>query len=148
VRIVDLYSSLGPLRWKIEPERFAVEVAAALERPPAEERERASLVLYWDLLNYLPLASVRALTVAVAAWCRPDAHAAAMIATLKEQPAAPLAFRIEDPETLSYDLAGAALALSPRHKPADLERAFEPFKVEGSWILRNGYREYLFGPRG
>ena len=147
VRVADLYASLGPIKWRADGERFTAELTAALEPPPAPAEDRAALVLVWDLLNYLTLANVRAVATALAAWSRPDARLIALVATLKEQPASPVPFRIADPETVQYDLA-VPLAPSPRHKPADLERALAPFTVEGSWILRNGFREYLFAQRG
>lgn len=104
-------------------------------------------VLAWDLLNYLPPERLAELGGILADGCRPGALAFALIGYLKEIPDCPLRFRVHDTTTLAYENRSPHSRLSPRYSPHDLSRLLPAFRVETSYLLRNGYQELVLERR-
>ena len=105
--------------------------------------ETFDVVLAWDLLNYLDPDGIRSLSRQLAPLCRPGASLFALIATRKVMANRPLNFEIAANDRLSYQMGGNVQRTAPRYKEPDLSRAMVEFRVEGTFLLRNGMQEYL-----
>jgi hypothetical protein len=144
VQVATLDLPPGPDGWGAEAPRLGRLLEEALGQPAAPITA-PTLILLWDRVNYLDLGRLPMLVRALEPWCGNPTHALALVATHKEQPSAPGTFRIENGDTLAYRWMenGDPRIQSPRHRPAQLEKAMQPFRVAGSWILRNGIQECL-----
>jgi len=58
-------------------------------------------------------------------------------------PSQPIRFRIVDTDTLSYTIDSSLERPSPLFKEPDLKRWLPDFEVETSFLLRNGFQEYV-----
>jgi len=145
VHIGDLHRSrleIGPLTKDDEhPERYFSRLL------PLTAGERFDVVVAWDLLDYLEARELSALTEHL----RPSLHDGtlffAMVSYHKEIPATPIRFRVADAEHLVYEIQGSARRPCPRHKQPDLERHLPGFRIDSSFLLRNGMQEYLWAYR-
>jgi hypothetical protein len=142
VRIADFYRSLAgePVTHR-EPEAFGSLVGRLL---PLDRDERFDIVLVWDVFNYLRPDQISSLMARLAPACRLRAMVFALMSTRRQIPAAPLCYRILDHETLRYEGSLEAVRPCPRYAQPDLTRMMPGFRVEGSFLLRNGLQEYLF----
>lgn len=141
IRITDLFRSLSAETLEArEPETCPALFARLL---PAEASEQFQIVLLWDLLDYLRPHEISALMAHVAVACAPRALVYALVSTLRQIPAAPRRYRIEDLETLSWSGSAEPLRPGPRHTQPELCRLMPAFRVKKSFILRNGVQEYL-----
>jgi hypothetical protein len=114
---------------------------------PLANEEGFDVVIAWDLLDYLDAKEVDALMAHLRPALREGALLFAMVSYQKDIPASPIRFRIADHEHLVYETAGAARRPCPRHKLPDLERHLPGFKIDSSFLLRNGMQEYLWAYR-
>ncbi len=142
IRISDLYRSLSaePLETR-EPEACASLFERLL---PLGADEHFDAILIWDLLDYLRPHEIAALMARVTPACAPRAVAFGLVSTLRQIPAAPLRYRIEDRETLSCSGTREPQRPAPRHTQPELARRMPGFEVKRSFILRHGVQEYLF----
>jgi hypothetical protein len=67
-----------------------------------------------------------------------------MCAIGKEIPAVPTRFKIIDDETLLYTTESADVRPCPRYAPRDLTLLMSGYRIQNSYILRNGMQEYVF----
>jgi len=139
IQIEDLYASLP------------VADGEAPEVPPPFERilvfdpaAQFDVILAWDLLDYLDRESIRALVSYLARFCRPNSLLLAFSSTQKEIAERPVRFRFVDGDTLEYDLDSPNKRTGPRYTPRDLTHMFAGFRVQQSFLLKNGIQEYLF----
>lgn len=107
------------------------------------DREPIDLVFAWDLFNYLSRKELLALGRELAGLCRPGAMVFALLSYVKQIPAQPLRFRIQDEESLLYLPQTSAERPSPRYASSDMADLFPGFTVDRSFLLRHGYQEYL-----
>jgi hypothetical protein len=114
---------------------------------PLAADERFDVVIAWDLLDYLEPKDVDALVAHLAPTLHDGTLLFAMVSYQKEIPASPMRFRIADDEHLIYETGGAARRPCRRHKLPDLERHLPGFKIDSSFLLRNGMQEYLWAYR-
>jgi hypothetical protein len=117
-----------------------LDFARHLESP---DREPIDLVIAWDLFNYLSRKELLALGRELAKLCRPGAMVFALLSYLKQIPAQPLRFRIQDEESLLYMPQSGGERPSPRYAPSEVADLFSGFSVDRSFLLRHGYQEYL-----
>jgi SAM-dependent methyltransferase len=108
------------------------------------EAARFDVILLWDLLDYLDRDSIRALVAHLARFCRPGSLLLAFSSNQKEIPEQPVRFRFVDSETLEYDVASSRLRPGPRYVPRDIAHMFAGFRVQNSYLLKNGIQEYVF----
>lgn len=143
IRIGDLYATLAELAFFERPEAAADTglLELALPIPPDESFD---IVLSWDLVNYLRTDDFRALVRHIEPHCPSGSYFFAMGSTLKEMPAVPVTFRIQDSQTLRYCLESQGTRPCPRYVPRDLALLMGGFRRHSSYMLRNGMQEYLF----
>ena len=55
---------------------------------------------------------------------------------------------LADDEHLIYESTGSGRRPCPRHKQPDLERSMPGFRIDSSYLLRNGMQEYLWVYKG
>ena len=105
---------------------------------------RFDVVLSWDLVNYFKPAEFKALIQYLEAFCAKGALFFAMCSIGKEIPATPTRFKIIDGETLLYTTESAEVRPCPRFAPRDLSLLMSGYRIQNSYILRNGMQEYVF----
>lgn len=126
------------------------DAASAIERNlsvlldlEAEHRGSFHLVLAWDLLNYLPRPRVAELSQVLARLCAARGRLFATFYEGETMPLRPCRYRISGAtrllsESVTNDVTGA-----PDLPPAEVEKLLEGFRIERSFVLRHGAREYI-----
>jgi hypothetical protein len=162
LRIADLYRSLARGRGTGAPEVVTADTLDDLA-PYREDRDGAGpvhlrrgyhAVLAWDVVAYLEPHELEALVARLARWVRPGGVVHAIVYHGKSMPAEPRQFRIVGLGSgtgpyrgtlgeLHYS-QGTSSVPSPDLPPARIEKLFEPFRMEKSFLLQDGAREYLF----
>ncbi|PYV38462.1 MAG: hypothetical protein DMG09_11925 [Acidobacteria bacterium] len=143
IRVEDLYRTLNAARFFDHGEEPVEE--SAFERLVSIPREtRFDIILGWDLINYFRTDELAPLIRYIGRFCRPGSFLFAISSTLKEIPATPTNFKIQDAETLIYEPGATRMRPCPRYVPRDLGRLMSGFHVRNSYLLRNGMQEYLF----
>jgi hypothetical protein len=137
IQIVDL---LGEMKSETSEPRSAGPV---LDRSVAGGDAIYDLVLLWDIINYLDGEQVMDLIARLHAASRPNARLFMMIFVGDEMPAVPQSFEIVAEDQISYRPAGPETTTSTRLSPAEVERLLGGFRIEGSFILRHGVREFV-----
>ncbi len=147
--IADLYESLFAPGIR-QPENSRAFQLLLERELPTTSGQPVDVILAWDLLNYLNRDQQRLLADAIAGFCHRSTQLFAMIATHKEMPARPTAFRVLDRQHLAYEPDRQWLRRSPRYTEPDLRRGLPDFEVDVSFLLRNGLQEYVlnYRPRG
>jgi hypothetical protein len=141
--VADLYRGLGRVR-----AREATGIRASDYRSlfPYRRDQQFDLIFAWDLLNYLKPDELPWFMDALAPHCRPGTVLHAFIYTTKDMPPAPVRFRIEDEETLVYDVPPHGRP-SPRYHEQELTKQLAGFAVDTRYQLRSGIAEYVFSFR-
>ena len=161
LRIADLYRTLARRRSESLDDALE-EVLADLDPSPQAPDSEAPLhlrrgyhaVLAWDVPSYLERGDLERLVECLARWTRPGGVVHAIVYHGKQMPAEPRRFLIAAPGEgtgpyrgtmgeLLYDVSGSTRP-APDLNPALMERLFEPFRLERSYLLQDGAREYLF----
>jgi len=141
--IEDLFETLNSFDYLAPEDGFSLETVFSYLLP-FPKHCRFDLILAWDIPNYLERESFRCLMLHLGRFCRPGTLLYCLISTGKLMPESPYRFRIMDTETLVYENRSSVLRTSPRYEATDLGQAMPRFRVYSSFVLRNGYREYLF----
>ena len=118
----------------------ATSRAAALL--PAETGE-FDLVLAWDILNYLRKDVSEAVVDRLRQRCQPGARIFALIHEGPTMPAVPQVFEIREGDRLAYRASTLEQLASPKLTPAEVERRLGGFRIEASFVLQHGIREYV-----
>lgn len=142
VTVVDLPSAchLGGSSGPVDPDRPAAVVAEVLGRDPTP----VDLVLAWDLLDYLGDRAVERLCAALAERCRPGAVLLAFVTHTDVVPSAPARWAVHLPDRLVREVGGdQAVRPGPGWPPARVEKLLVGFRVEESFVLGRGAREYV-----
>ncbi|MFU8821749.1 MAG: hypothetical protein ACNA8G_09345 [Gammaproteobacteria bacterium] len=140
--IADLADGLDALNGATEPEAMRAALSASLPRPRAEA---TSVVLCWDLLNYLERPALRAVMGEILGRLGPGALAHALIAySTPRMPVRPARIvPIEDHRLWVVPATGEEKA-APRYSPDELARCMPGYIVERAMLLKNGMQEFLF----
>lgn len=101
------------------------------------------LILMWDLLNYLVDDQPSILARHLATIAHPGAKIHVMIITAETMPTEPARYEILEAGRLSYRSATNGRTAAPDPPPAKVERWLKPFRVERSFLLRHGVREFI-----
>ena len=102
------------------------------------------LVLARDVLTYLEPEDAAKVVAALAGVCLPGACLFALVTTTEEAAGREIVFVVHDPAELEYRAADRARERRMRKAtPAAIQRLLAPFRVERSYVLRNGFREYV-----
>lgn len=105
--------------------------------------ETFGLVLMWDLLNYLVDEQPSLLAHHLAAITEHGASIHVMIVTTKTMPTEPSRYELLDGGRLAYRPTTRSRTTAPDPPPAMVERWLEPLRVERSFLLRHGVREFI-----
>lgn len=101
------------------------------------------LVLVWDLLSHLDRQQARDLVGWLRSVARPGGSLFLLIHEGPEMPARPLLFEIRGDDQILYRPARPGSIAAPRIPPAEVARMLLGFRVEASFLLRHGVREYV-----
>ena len=105
--------------------------------------ETFGLVLMWDLLNYLVDEQPSLLAHHLAAITEHGASIHVMIVTTETMPTEPSRYELLDGGRLAYRPTTRSRTTAPDPPPAMVERWLDPFRVERSFLLRHGVREFI-----
>lgn len=141
IYVADLPSSL-PLPQPAEEGEFPEFLWDRLLGLP--ESRRFDVILAWDLLNYLELASIAELMRYLGHFCRPGTVLFSLIFDLKQMPEKLTTYRIVDEAHISYEYGGTETQACLRHHARALTSVMGRFQIIHSFRLRNGVIEYLF----
>lgn len=101
------------------------------------------LVLAWDLLSYLDRNEARDLIGWLASVTRPGAVLFLMIHEGPEMPGRPGVFEIRGHDRIARRPTNCDVVSAPRIPPGDVARLLAGFRVDASFLLRHGVREYV-----
>ena len=145
--IEDLYTALSNRQPRgAEGESAGPEFFAEFLPLPAEVRFDA--IFAWDLFNYLKREELAQFAAHLDRYCRPGTRIFAVVSILKQMPAQPLRFRFHDEGSLIYERRTAGERPSPRLATAELPELLKGFRVDRTFLLRNGYQEHLLVREG
>ena len=102
-----------------------------------------NLILTWDAFSYLSPGKAEALMQVIARLSRTDAHLHAIVHCADTMPAVPARYRIVDEKYLAYEPISSEVRGTPDLPPAEVEKLLTGFRVEHSFVLRHGVREYV-----
>jgi len=136
IEILDLYARLNERHF----DRLAIrEVTSALEAEPGA----FDLILAWDVLDYLNREQMQELFGCLKSRRADGTRMVVFLSYSKEMPMHPRGYRIESPESLSFDPVGATRPC-PRYQESAVLKAVPNLDVEASFLMRHGAREYVF----
>jgi len=141
--IEDLYNTLASFDYLSPEDGFSYEAIFSYLFPYYRTTQ-FDFILAWDLLNYLEKEES---THLVRHLCRYAHHGTllfSLFSTKNHIPEVPYRFEIADKQTLVYRSNSSVMRPSPRYEQRDLDRIMNRFKICNSFLLTNGYREYLF----
>ena len=102
-----------------------------------------NLILTWDVISYLSRGRAEALLRVIAQLSRADAHLHSIVHCSDTMPAVPARYRIVDEKYLAYEPITTEVRGTPDLPPAEVEKLLAGFRVEHSFVLRHGVREYV-----
>ena len=141
--IEDLYRTLNSFEYLTPDDGFSY--AAVFEYLlPYLKNTRFDFILAWDVFNYLDRDEFRHLILHLSQFSRKGTVLFSLISTLKHIPETPYRFKIIDSENLLYNCSSMNLKPGPRYEPSDLAELMPNFRICNSFLLRNGFKEYLF----
>jgi hypothetical protein len=141
--IEDLYGTLSSFDFVSPEDGFSYEAVFSYLLP-FSRNSSFDVILAWDILNYLDRDVLQHLLRHLGRFSRSGTVLFSLIATGKYIPDTPHRFRILDPETLQYECDSTVQRPCPRYETSDLTHFMPSFRVTNSFVLRNGYREYIF----
>ncbi len=163
-RVLDLGPAVGPNIEFLASIASRVQIVDAFDRsrtggrPAAVDVDRVVQVLWdllpeaassfhlvfaWDLLNYIPENRIASVIELLAELCPPEARLHAIIAASDTIPAFPNRYRIVDRTKLIYEGTTTEHRGARQMPPAEVDKMLEHFRVEHSFLLRHGVREYV-----
>jgi hypothetical protein len=117
--------------------------SAMLARLLPTEDDGFGLILMWDLLNYLADEQPSILSRHLAAVSEGGARIHAMITTAETIAAEPSRYELLGAGRLAYRPTTRLRTTASAPPPAKVERWLAPFRVERSFLLRHGVREFI-----
>ena len=143
IHIEDLYQTLSSFDFLSPEDGFSYDVVYDYLLPYGRNTS-FDLIFVWDLFNYMEEDEFRHLVLYLGKFCRKGTLLFSLISTLKHIPESPTRFKILDQEHLQYEVSSPVLKPCPRYQQTDLTRLMPHFRVCNSFLLRNGFKEYLF----
>lgn len=147
IYIEDLYQTLSSFDY-LSPEDGASFDSVFRYLLPYRQGTRFDVIFGWDLFNYLAPGEFHSLSRHLSRFCRPGALWFALVSTRDSIPEQPARFIIIDDQTLRYQTAAPVMRAGPRYEETQLARLMPNFRVVNSFLLRNGFKEYIFSCRG
>lgn len=139
----DLYATLSSFDY-FSPEDGFSYAAVFDYLLPFAGKTRFDVIFSWDLFNYLEKEELRHLMRHLSRFCNRGTILFSLISTLKTIPEKPNRYQILDPQRLLYVVNSSVMLDCPRYQQSELDHLLPNFRVGNSFILRNGFKEYLF----
>jgi uncharacterized Zn-binding protein involved in type VI secretion len=121
--------------------------------PPSYRRDLAErlvdgeepfdLVLVWDYLSRLDREQTDQLVGRLRRATRPGSALYLLVHEGSEMPAEPQVFEIREQDRIAYRPAGPESTPAPKIPPAEVARRLSGFRIDASFVLRHGVREYV-----
>ena len=111
---------------------------------PYWKNTQFDVIMVWDLFNYLEIEEFEHLVQHLAQFCRTGTLLFALISTRKYISERPTSFKIIDHNHLLYENNSTVLRRCPKYQQSDLTQVMPNFEIGNSFLLRNGFKEYLF----
>lgn len=140
--IADLWASLAS-RQPSGDEGDLAGPAFFLDALTVPDDAGVDVVFAWDLFDYLKKKELAHLGARLRDISRPGALLFAQVTYVKQMPAQPRRFRIQNEETLGYERRTTLDRPAPRFAPAEVRDLLPGFAVDRSFLLRHGIQEYL-----
>jgi len=141
VYIEDFYRTLSSFDYLSEDKLSYQAVFEYLL--PYEKNTRFDIILGWDLFNYLERDELQSLIFHLGHFCHKGTLLFALISTSQYVPEKPTTFQIVDHDRLLYQTNSTVLRQCPKYQQTDLNQLIPHFRVSNSFLLRNGFKEYL-----
>jgi SAM-dependent methyltransferase len=146
IYFADFFSDLQSRT--VDPEASIDGFVRACHRVlPFPERTKFDLVNTWDLFNYLSLEEIGALSEYLRQFTSPIAPLVSFVWIHGRIPAQPQRYAVIDQETVEHRPTSTSQREGPRYKEPVLLKAMRGYRVSKSFLLRNGFQEYVFQPR-
>lgn len=141
--IEDLYATLASFDSSFNGDQstFCPIYEALL---PYHDDTRYDVILMWDLLDYLDGQNARRLMRHLRRFSHRGTLLYALVSTRAKIPATPTHFKIIEKDKLLYQTTSTDERDCPRYRQGALLELLRSFRVERSFLLRNGMQEYLF----
>jgi hypothetical protein len=143
LHIEDLYDTLSSFDFLSPEDGFSYQAVFSYLMP-YPRKLRFDLILAWDILNYLEREECRQLIVHLGHFCQKGTILFGLISTRRHIPDTPHLFRLGGTEKLVYERRSTVVRDCPRYEKTDLDVLIPGFRVCNSFLLRNGYKEYVF----
>ncbi len=143
IHIEDLYHTLSSFDFFSPEDGFTYQTVFEYLLPYTHNTQ-FDVILSWDIFNYLEREEFESLISHLGHFCNKGTLLFSLISTLKHIPEKPTIFRIQDQETLQYQTGSTVLRPCPGYQQTDLNHLMPRFRVCNSFLLRNGFKEYLF----
>ncbi len=143
LHIEDLYDTLTSFDYFSPEDGFSYDAVFSYLLT-YDKNYRFDFILAWDLFNYLDREILRHLARHLGKFSRKGTLLFTLFSANRHIPETPYRFRILDTESLLYQGRSSVLRACPRYEPSDLAKLMPQFRVFHSFVLRNGYREYIF----
>jgi hypothetical protein len=101
------------------------------------------LVLVWDFLSHIDRTEARDLVGWLSSVTRPGGALFLMVPEGPEMPARPGVFEIRGNDRIARRPAICDTVAAPKIPPAEVARLLAGFRVDASFLLRHGVREYV-----
>jgi len=104
---------------------------------------RFDLVLAWDLFSRVEGSRCLDLVEQLRKVTRPGGALFLLIHEGPEMPAEPSVFEIRDRDRIAYRSKSSSSVRAPKIPPAEVARRLSGFRIDASFVLRHGIREYV-----
>lgn len=108
-----------------------------------DTEEPFDLVLVWDYLSRLDRTQTDQLVGRLRRATRPGSALYLLVHEGSEMPAEPQVFEIREQDRIAYRPAGQGSTPAPKIPPAEVARRLSGFRIDASFVLRHGVREYV-----
>jgi hypothetical protein len=141
--IEDLFDTLSSFDYFAPEDGFSYEAVFSYLLPFLKTT-RFDVILAWDLFNYLEKDEFHHLILHLSKFSHKGTLLFGLVSTQRHIPDTPHIFRIADQDHLIYQVRSNVLRACPRYQGRELEKLLPSFRVCNSFILRNGFKEYIF----
>jgi hypothetical protein len=122
-----------------EPDRTATRVEEVV---PVDAGDY-DLVLLWDVLSYLDRDVAKTLVARLRSACRPGGRLLLLVHSGSEMPEQPCTYVIRSGDRIANRSSSTSTMAVRELAPAEVERLLEGFRIEASFVLRHGMREFV-----
>ncbi|UCF39132.1 MAG: methyltransferase domain-containing protein [Acidobacteriota bacterium] len=143
LHIEDLYDSLSSFDYFSPSDGFSYETVYSYLLPFFKNAP-FDIILAWDLFNHLDRNEFKHLILHLGQYSKKGTMLFTLISMEKHIPEKPVQFKIVDEEHLLYLTDPGVMKKCPKWEKSDLDHLMPNFRVCNSFLLRNGFKEYLF----